>query len=110
MTGTRKSARQGRDPDQIDKYAAIVWRITDPKPTKLWFDHPVDALTAAVEYLKAGWQVRLTDGTVEYFVKLPRPDPAFVAAATANGQAAALTGPPQLAFSDGTTPAPRGDA
>jgi hypothetical protein len=94
-TAKAKSPRRGEG-DPIDQYAAIVWRVTDPKPTKLWFPHPVDALTTAVEYLKAGWQVRLSDGTVRYFAELPRPDPAFVDAARANGQAAALTGPPDL--------------
>jgi hypothetical protein len=82
--------------DPTTQFAAIVWRVTDTKITKLWFDHPVDALTTAVEYLKAGWQVRLSDGAVKYFAELPRPDAMFRDAATANGQAAALTGPPNL--------------
>jgi hypothetical protein len=53
-------------------------------------------LTVAVEYLKAGYQVRLSDGTVAWFAALPRPDEEFGAAAEANGQAAALTGPPRI--------------
>jgi hypothetical protein len=105
MTAPAKKPRshpRRHEGDPTDKFAAIVWRVTDPKPTKLWFDHPVDALTAAVEYLKAGWQCRLSDGCVTYFADLPRPDPAFIEAASANGQAAALTGPPQINFKDAT--------
>jgi hypothetical protein len=90
-----RSPRRGEG-DPIDQYAAIVWKPTDDKPNKLWFGHPVDALTTAVEYLKAGYQCRLTDGTVKYFAELPRPDAQFREAAHSNGQAAALTGPPDL--------------
>ena len=90
-----KSPRRGEG-DPINQYAAIVWKPTDTKPVKLWFDHPIDALTTAIEYLKAGYQVRLSDGTVQYFAELPRPDALFRSAALANGQTAALTGPPQI--------------
>jgi hypothetical protein len=79
---TRPSPR-----DDTDRYAALVWRAADPTPKKLWFDHPVDALTVAVEYLKDGYQARLSDGAVEYFRGLPRP--------SANGAGALLTGPPR---------------
>jgi hypothetical protein len=93
MSPSHRTPRR-HDGDPTDKFAAIVWRITDPKPTKLWFEHPVDALTSAVDYLKAGWQVRLSDGCVQYFASLPRPDSAAFAA---NGQAALLVGPPREA-------------
>jgi alpha-beta hydrolase superfamily lysophospholipase len=94
-TAKRKSPRRGEG-DPITQFAAIIWRPTDTKPTKLWFDHPIEALTAAVEYLKAGYQCRLSDGCVQYFADLPRPDPLFVQAAHSNGQLAAMTGPPQI--------------
>lgn len=93
-TKPKSPARGDGDPTHL--YAAIVWKPTDKAPKKLWFDHPVDALTTAVEYLKAGYQVRLSDGTAQYFAELPRPDALFREAAAANGQAAALTGPPAL--------------
>jgi hypothetical protein len=91
-TGHRTPRRH--DGDQPSQFAAIVWRITDPTPTKHWFDHPVDALTSAVDYLKAGYQCRLSDGCVEYFAHLPRPDSASF---SANGEAALLAGPPREA-------------
>lgn len=94
-TTKARSPRRGEG-DPINQYAAIVWKPTDDKPVKLWFDHPVDALTTAVEYLKAGFQCRLSDGTAQYFAELPRPDALFRQAASANGQAAALTGPPEI--------------
>lgn len=80
--------------DKPDRYAALVWRITDPSPDRLEFETPLAVLTEAVERLKDGYQVRLTDRTVEWFRALPQPDPEFRAAALADGQAAALVGPP----------------
>jgi hypothetical protein len=92
-TATRRPPRHDGDPQE---FAAIVWRATDKTPTKLFSATAVDALTTAVEYLKAGYQVRLSDKCVAYFADLPRPDPVFSDAATSNGQAAALTGPPRI--------------
>lgn len=75
--------------DTVDRYAVIAFQGADRVPKKLWFDHPVDALACAAEYLKGGYQVRLSDGCVEWFANLPRP--------SANGgPGAALIGPPQL--------------
>jgi hypothetical protein len=68
--------------DDTNRYAALVWRATDKNPKRLWTEHPTDALTIALEYLKAGYQVRLTDGAVAWFRDLPRP--------TANGYHDAL--------------------
>ncbi len=65
------SPRRG-DGDAIDQYSAIVWRGTDVKTMqKLWFDNPVDALSCAVEYLKRGYQTRISDGAVAHFESLP---------------------------------------
>jgi hypothetical protein len=80
---TRPSPR-----DETNRYAALVWQATDRTPRKLWFDHPVDALTVAVEYLKDGYQARLSDGAVDYFRALPRPS------ANGHGTADQLAGPP----------------
>jgi hypothetical protein len=100
MTGKTDHSPSGKrhhgQPDEIDKYAAVVFKGAASTPTKIWEDTPVAVLTAAVEYLKAGYQVRLSDGTVAWFAALPVPDVVFSDAATANGQAAALTGPPRI--------------
>jgi hypothetical protein len=60
------------DGNAIDQYAAIVWKGGHAENIrKYWFDEPVDALSAAVLYLKAGYQARLSDGAVRYFASLP---------------------------------------
>jgi hypothetical protein len=46
------------------EYRVMIWRGSAPT-RRLVFAEPVDALTAAVEYLKEGYQVRLGDETVE---------------------------------------------
>jgi hypothetical protein len=58
--------------DTINRYAVLVFKLGDTMPKKLWYDDPVDALASAVEYLKQGWQARLSDGAVRYFQSLPR--------------------------------------
>jgi hypothetical protein len=78
-------------------YSVLAWRATQTTPTRLWYNDPIDALTNAVEYLKAGYQVRLSDGVVEWFGHQPVPDAIFRDAASRDGQAAAFTGPPNIA-------------
>jgi hypothetical protein len=50
-----------------DQYAALIWKGPQAEPRKLWFGTPVEALLAGVEYLKSGYQVRLSDGAVQQF-------------------------------------------
>jgi hypothetical protein len=77
-------------------YFVLAWKGSQPTPTKHYHADPLDALTVAVEYLKAGYQVRVSDGCVEWFSHQPRLDPDAREAATANGQVAAFTGPPEI--------------
>jgi hypothetical protein len=66
-----KSPRRGEG-DVIDQFSAIVWKGGHAENIrKYWFDNPVDALATAVDYLKAGYQARLSDGAVRYFASLP---------------------------------------
>jgi hypothetical protein len=46
------------------EYRVLIWRGQSP-PKTLVFAEPVDALTAGVEYLREGYQVRLGGETVE---------------------------------------------
>jgi hypothetical protein len=67
----RTSPRRGEG-DPITQFAAIVWKGGHAENIrKHWFDNPVDALATAVQYLKAGYQARLSDGAVRYFAELP---------------------------------------
>jgi hypothetical protein len=77
-------------------YSVLVWKGAQKVPTRLAYADALAALTGAVEYLKAGYQVRLTDSCVEWFAHQPLPDVLFLDAATRDGQAAAFSGPPQL--------------
>lgn len=79
-------------------YRVLAFKGSQPTPTTLEYEDPIVALTMAIEYLKAGYQVRLSDGCVEWFAHQPAPDPAMAEAARSNGQAAAFTGPPQTKF------------
>jgi hypothetical protein len=89
MPGKRKQA----DPTP---YKVLTFKGSQPAPTILRYTDPLVALTVAVEYLKAGHQVRLSDGCVEWFGHQPALDPDARAAALMNGQAAAFTGPPEI--------------
>jgi hypothetical protein len=82
--------------DQPAAYSVLAWKGQQTTPSRLGYADPIVALTEAVEYLKAGYQVRLTDSCVEWYAHQPVPDPIFRSAATANGQAAAFTGPPRI--------------
>jgi hypothetical protein len=79
--GPQRSPRR-HDGDPVDQFSAIVWKGFDTASMqKHWFDNPVDALACAVEYLKLGWQARLSDGAVAHFAALPQPgEPAAVPA------------------------------
>jgi hypothetical protein len=77
-------------------YSVLAWKGTQATPSRFGYTDPITALTNAVEYLKAGYQVRLSDTAVEWYQHQPVPDPVFRSAATANGQAAAFTGPPRI--------------
>lgn len=79
MTPTPNAKQQVRHGaagrDDVDHYAALVWHGGDPKPKRLWFDSPVEALMCAIEYLKTGYQCRLTDGAVVAFAAAARSGP-----------------------------------
>lgn len=77
-------------------YSAIVFRPPELTPTTVKFGSALDALAAAVEYLKDGCQVRLSNSCVEWFRALPEPDFGFAELALRQGQAAALSGPPHI--------------
>jgi hypothetical protein len=79
-------------------YSVLAWKGSQKTPSRFGYTDALDALTGAVEYLKAGYQVRLTDSCVEWFEHQPVPDAALHEAVSANGQAAAFTGPPQIPF------------
>jgi hypothetical protein len=78
-------------------YSVLTFKGAQAKPDRHWYTDPITALSIAVEYLKGGYQVRLSDGCVEWFSHQPMPDDAERAVMMANGQAAAFTGPPLLA-------------
>jgi hypothetical protein len=85
-------------PKQADTpYSVLTFKGDQREPTKHRYADPLVALTVAVEYLKAGYQVRMSNGCVEWFGHQPQLDPDARAAALANGQAAAFTGPPDVA-------------
>lgn len=48
-------------------YAVLAWKAAQPTPTKLYYTDPIEALLGAVNYLREGYQVRLSDGCVEWF-------------------------------------------
>jgi hypothetical protein len=74
MTPPRKTSPARFDGDPTTQYAAIVWKGGHAENIrKHWFDSPVDALSCAVEYLKQGYQARLSDGAVAHFAELERP-------------------------------------
>jgi hypothetical protein len=79
-------------------YFVLTFKGAQPTPTRLPYADPIVALTMAIEYLKAGHQVRLSDGCVTWFKHQPELDPEMREAALANGQAAAFTGPPPAKF------------
>ena len=85
-------------PKQADTpYKVLTFKGSQATPTRHRYADPLEALTVGVEYLKAGYQVRLSDGCVEWFAHQPPLDPEARAAAMINGQAAAFTGPPDVA-------------
>ena len=61
--------------DDVNQYGALVWRGIGPKPRKLWFETPVDALMCSIEYLKVGYQCRLTNGAVVAFAEAAKSGP-----------------------------------
>ena len=83
-------------PDPTPTYAVLAWKGMQATPSRLNYGDPIVALTNAIEYLKAGYQVRLSNACVEWYECQPVPDVALHQAATVNGQAAAFTGPPRL--------------
>jgi hypothetical protein len=63
-------ARAGRYAAEADRpgFAVLVWKPGASSTIKrLTYPESADALTAAVDYLKAGYQVRLADEAVEHF-------------------------------------------
>ena len=90
-------------------YACLVWKIGDRLPQRVPGATAIEVLTTGVEHLKAGFQVRLTDAAVQWFANRPQPDGQFAAAAAELGQAAALTGPPQMVLLPPDIPQPRED-
>jgi hypothetical protein len=55
----------------LDEYRLVVWKGRAGRVRTFVFHDPVDALAAAVDYLKRGYQVRLGDETVEHFKSQP---------------------------------------
>ena len=63
-------ARAGRYAAEADQpgFAVLIWKPGAASTIKrLTYPESADALTAAVDYLKAGYQVRLADEAVEHF-------------------------------------------
>jgi len=63
-------ARAGRYAAEADVpgFSVLIWKPGAASTIKrLTYPEPADALTAAVDYLKAGYQVRLADEAVEHF-------------------------------------------
>lgn len=48
-------------------YAVLAWKAAQPTPNKFYYTDPIEALLGAVNYLREGYQVRLSDGCVEWF-------------------------------------------
>jgi hypothetical protein len=62
---THPNGRYVRRTPNGDQYAALVWKRTQAEPRKLRFGTPAEALLTGVEYLRSGYQVRLSDGAVQ---------------------------------------------
>lgn len=67
MSRTVTLARDYARTDERPRYRLLVFREGYGKVKRLDFTDPTDALAAAVDYLKAGYQCRLGDETVEHF-------------------------------------------
>lgn len=50
---------------------SVIYFKGAAEPSRVYHDDPIVALFAAVEYLKAGYQVRLSAGCVEWFSHQP---------------------------------------
>jgi hypothetical protein len=66
-----KRARGQTAAADLDEYRLVVWKGRAGRVRTFVFHDPVDALAAAVDYLKGGYQVRLGDETVEHFRSQP---------------------------------------
>jgi hypothetical protein len=70
MPASRKSPARF-DGDPTTQYAAIVWKGGHMESVqKFYYADPVEALAAAVDYLKKGYQARLSDRVVAHFEEI----------------------------------------
>jgi hypothetical protein len=70
-TTTTRTSPARFDGDATTQYAVIVWKGGHMENVqKFYFSDPVETLATAVEYLKSGYQVRLSDRTVAHFAEL----------------------------------------
>jgi hypothetical protein len=72
-------------------YAVLAWKPPQPVPDKRHYDDPEQALAAAVEYLKTGHQVRLSDAVVAWFAADTGLTPTGPAAAADGAAARSIT-------------------
>lgn len=71
MTPPRNNRPARFEGDGNDTYAVLTWRGMDTSTLKKhWFADPTETLATAVEYLKRGYQVRLSDRTVAHYAEL----------------------------------------
>jgi hypothetical protein len=71
--GSWRGARAGRYAADASEpgWTLIFWRPPAGKVKRITYAEPGDALAAAVDYLKAGYQCRLSDEAVELFRAQP---------------------------------------
>lgn len=55
------------DPEHPARFKMIAFKGASDTPSVMRYADPIEALVAAVEYLKQGYQVRLNDDAVAYF-------------------------------------------
>jgi hypothetical protein len=65
-----RAARGRTAAADLDEHVLLVWKGRSDV-MRLVFHEPTDALAAAIDYLKNGYQARLGDETVEHFRSQP---------------------------------------
>ena len=65
-------------------YSVLIFKGGYDTPIRHFYHDPIDALTAAITFLREGYQARLSDGCVEWFRTHPVPQ---LDAVTGNGAA-----------------------
>jgi hypothetical protein len=64
-------AATATDPEHPARFKVIVYKTASSQPSAHAYTDPIEALVAAVEYLKRGYHVKLHDHVVAYFDKAP---------------------------------------